>query len=99
MLTRTGFKRYWQQIYKHEDFQKELWRVWNEKYVPAIQKMIFEEPMEYESGLKNLKWYQENIVGIHFVENSRWETMYPWNRCEEIRNFMAVRLNAVSREL
>jgi len=97
MVERTGFKRYWQQIYKHEDFQRELRKVWNEKYVPAIQKMISEEPMEYESGLKNLKWYQENIVGIHFLENSRWETMYPWNRCDEISEFMKVRMNALTK--
>ena len=99
-LTRnTSLKRYWQQIYKHEDFQKEVWRVWNEKYVPAIQKLIYNEPMEYDSGLKNLRWYQDKLVGVHYMENSRWETMYLWNRCGEIRDFMEFRLNALSKQL
>ena len=97
LVDRTGFKGYWKEIYKHKDFQKEVCNVWNEKYVPAIQKLISDEPMEYESGLKNLKWYQENIVGIHQLENSRWENIYLWNRCGEIEEYLQFRMNALSK--
>ena len=99
LVDRTGFKGYWKEIYKHKDFQKEVCNVWNEKYVSAIQKLISDEPMEYESGLKNLKWYQENIVGIHQLENSRWENMFPWNRCGQIRDFLEVRSGALTNNL
>lgn len=97
LIGRTGFKGYWKEIYRHKDFQKELCRIWNEKYIVAIKKLIDDEPMEYESGLRNLKWYQENIVGLHQLENSRWENMYPWNRCGEIREFIGIRSGALSK--
>lgn len=88
---------FWMEIYKHKDFQEMLCKVWSEKYIPAIEKIINEEPKEYESGLKNLKWYQEHVVGIQQLENSRWENMYPWNRCGEIREFMEIRSGALSK--
>ena len=97
LVDRTAFQGYWSEIYRHEEFQKALCRVWNEKYVPAIEKLISDEATEYESGLKNLKWYQENIVGIHQLENSRWENMFPWNRCGEIKDFLEFRRGALPR--
>lgn len=99
LVERTAFQGYWKEIYRHKDFQKELGRVWNEKYVPAIQKMTDDEAKEYENGLKSLKWYQENIVGIHQLENSRWENMFPWNRCGEIREFLGFRMDALLQHL
>lgn len=93
------FGVHWRQIYQHEDFRKELCKVWNEKFVPAIHKMIDDEPMEYESGLRNLAWYADYVVGIHYLENSRWDTMYLWNRCGEIRDFLEFRLDALSKHL
>lgn len=99
LVERTAFQGYWKEIYRHKDFQKELCRVWNEKYVPAIQKLINDEATEYETGLKNLKWYQDNIVGIHQLENSRWENMFPWNRCGEIGEFLEFRMDALSQHL
>lgn len=95
----NAFRGYWDAIYKHEDFQAELYRVWEEKFVPAIEKMLAEEPQEYESGLKNLSWYQHHIVDAHQLENSRWKTMYPWNRCSEIKEFLRIRLEALSVKL
>lgn len=95
----NAFRGYWNAIYMHEDFQQELYRVWEAKFVPAIQKMLEEEPMEYDSGLKNLSWYQSNIIEVHQLENSRWKTMYPWNRCAEIKEFLAFRLDALSENL
>ena len=99
LVERTGFKRYWQTIFKHEDFKDELCKVWNEKYVPAIQKITSDEPKGDESGLKNLKWYQENIIDIHQLGNSRWNTMYLWNRCGEISKFMEFRLGVLEKHL
>lgn len=95
----NAFRGYWDAIYKHKDFQEELYRVWEAKFVPAIQKMLTEEPMRYESGLKNLSWYQHNIVEVHQLENSRWKTMYPWNRCGEIAEFLRMRLEVLSEKL
>lgn len=93
------FVVHWRQIYQHEDFRKELCKVWNTNFVPAIQKMIDDEAVEYESGSKNLAWYEEYVVGIHYLENSRWDTMYLWNRCGEIRDFLEFRLDALSKHL
>ncbi len=96
LIGRTSLKGYWKELYRHEDFRQEICRVWNENYVPTIKKLIADKPIAYENGLKNLKWYQENIVGLHYLENSRWETIYLWNRCGEIRDFMEFRLEALS---
>lgn len=94
-----AYRGYWNALYIHEDFQKELCRVWQGKFVPAIQKMTSDEPMEYESGLKNLNWYQQNVVSLHQLENSRWKTMYPWNRCGEIKEFLEFRLTELSEKM
>ena len=61
--------------------------------------MIDDEPMEYESGSRNLAWYADYVVGIHYLENSRWYTMYLCNRCGEIRDFLEFRLYALSKHL
>lgn len=98
----TGYRQFdghWRHIYNHEDFRKELYRVWNEKFVPAIEKMIAEEPMEYENGVRNIAWYEQNIGKLHFLENSRWGNMYPWSRCNEIREVMEIRLKVLSNHL
>lgn len=99
LIDHVPSEKYWVQIYQHEDFRKELCEVWNSKYVPAIQRLIGDEPMEYEDGMKNLSWYQENIVGIHYLENSRWGNSFLWNRCGQIRDFIEIRSNALSRHL
>lgn len=90
------FRGYWNALYSHEDFREELSRVWKEKFVPAIEKMIAEESLETESGFRNLSWYQNNMIEAHMVENSRWEDIYLWNRCGEIKEFLNLRLNALS---
>lgn len=94
-----AYRGYWNALYKHEDFRKELYRVWNEKFVPAIQKMLDENPIEYDSGLKTLSWYQENVAELHQLENSRWNGTYPWNRVGEIKEFLTFRLEALSEKL
>ena len=94
-----AYRGYWNALYVHEDFQAELYRVWREKFVPAIQKILAEDPKEYDSGLRTLSWYQENIVGLHQLENSRWKEMYPWNRIGEIKEFLSFRLEALSDRL
>lgn len=91
------FHGYWKGLYAHEDFRKEVYRVWKEKFVPAINKMIAEESVEYDSGLKNLSWYQKNSKEIFELENSRWEAVNPWERCDEIRIFLAIRMEVLSR--
>ena len=94
-----AYRGYWNALYVHEDFQAELYRVWMEKFVPAIERILDENPIELEGGLKTLSWYQENIVGLHQLENSRWNGMYPWNRVGEIREFLTVRLDVLSNKL
>jgi len=92
------FKGYWTSLWAHEDFKTEVYNIWKEKFIPAIEKMIAEESMEYDSGLRNLSWYQENIVEISNLENSRWEMVNPWNRCNEIRSFLKTRMEVLSEK-
>lgn len=92
------FKGYWTSLWSHEDFRLEVYRVWKEKFVPAIEKMIDEEPTVYDSGLKNLSWYRDYIVEISDLENSRWEMVNPWNRCAEIRFFLTRRMLVLSEK-
>lgn len=87
---------YWAVFCQHEDFKQELRRVWEEKFLPAIDLMIAEEALETASGMKNLRWYEERIAGIDHLENSRWRKMYPLNRCQTNREFLKIRKEVIS---
>lgn len=90
---------YWSVFYSHEDFQEELREVWNEKFVPAIELMTSENAVITENGMKNLRWYEEEIEDLSLLENSRWRKMNPLNRCQTNREFLKIRLNALTELL
>lgn len=90
---------YWNVFYSHEDFREQLRKVWTEKFVPAIDVMIAEESIETQSGMRNLRWYEERIEEMDHLENSRWRKMYPLNRCQTNREFLSVRKAVLSTRL
>ena len=90
---------YWKAFAKHEDFMQELSRVWKERFVPAIDTMIAEESIVTESGMKNLRWYEEQMEQMSHLENSRWRKMNPQNRCQINREFLQLRKEILSRWL
>lgn len=87
---------YWRVFFGHEDFREELKRVWEEKFIPAIEIMVAEESIETVNGMKNLRWFEERIAGLDKLENSRWRKMYPLNRCQMNRQFLNIRKEALS---
>lgn len=90
---------YWAAFYQHEDFREELARVWNEKFVPALELMLKEKPMETKSGLRNISWYEENIADVSKLENSRWEDCDMLKKCDTIRSILEVRKKLITEEL
>lgn len=82
---------YWAAFYQHEDFREEVRRVWREKYIPAIDLMIAEKPIETESGFKNLSWLKNSIGEIDRIENSRWKTAHMCEKCDTIKEVLSVR--------
>ena len=61
--------------------------------------MLSENPAETENGLRNLNWYRENMLDMHKLENSRWESSYPWNKMYDIEEFLTIRLGALTELL
>lgn len=90
---------YWKAFYQHEDFRKELSRVWKEKMKPVLLQMTLDDPREFASGAKNLCWYRYNSIELHKLENSRWRYSYPWNRINEIEEFLRIRTDALDNIL
>ena len=87
---------FWCAFYQHEDFRKEISKIWSEKFVPAIEKMLSEEPVETETGLRTLNWYRYYMIDMHTLENSRWISQYPWDRIGTIEEFLKIRLESLT---
>ena len=73
--------------------------MWDEKIAPAVEKMISEDAVCAENGMKNLRWYLSNSIDMHMLENSRWDLMHPWDKCSEIEDILSLRLNVISNAL
>ena len=100
-LWMTGAKEktlsgYWSAFYKHEDFRREVYRLWTEKFIPVIDVLLESEPTQTESGLKNLSWYRYHIVDVHKLEKSRWRSMSPWEKVNEIEEFLILKKEVLS---
>ncbi len=87
---------YWSRFWIHEDFRNAVNHVWENHFIPAIDRMILEEAIETEEGVKNLRWYEERIGSLSVMETSRWRKMNPYNRCQSIRDFLQIRKDALS---
>lgn len=82
---------YWAAFYQHEDFRKEVSRIWKNKLVPAIEFMVQEEAMENGSGFKNISWYQENCFYAAELEHTRWNETNFYEKCNFIRDNLKTR--------
>lgn len=82
---------YWAAFYQHEDFRKEVSKIWKNKLVPAIEFMVQEEATETESGFKNLSWYQENCFYAAELEHTRWNETDFYEKCNFIRENLKAR--------
>lgn len=91
--------KYWESFYQHEDFKKELARVWYEKFIPAIDYMTLEEGFENEEGVKNLRWHLSQLSEINRLEKSRWHTADMESKCELIREIMLARKDVITSYL
>lgn len=90
---------FWEELYRHEDFKEEVAKMWSERFAPAVEKMLADDPTETENGLRNLNWYRQNMLEMHKLENSRWETAYPWNKMATIEEFLTIRLETLTELL
>ena len=90
---------YWGAFYKHEDFKQKAAELWNEKFVPTILVMTDENAIETESGSRNLSWYQNYLIEINSLENSRWVSVNMQEKCGLIRTILEVRKDVIAKEL
>lgn len=91
--------KYWAAFYQHEDFRKELQRIWNEKFILSIEYMIADNSLNNESNIKNLKWHIENIEPINCLETSRWNTADLIGKCNLIKEILQIRKDVISATL
>lgn len=87
---------YWSSFWIHEDFRNAVNEAWKSKFVPAIDWVILEESFESESGVKNLRWYEDHIGDMSVMETSCYRKMNPYNRCQSIREFLKTRKDTLS---
>lgn len=90
---------YWEAFYKHKTFREEVTRVWKEKFIPAIDYMILDIPIENEEGIKNLQWHLENLGMINYLENNRWSTADMYGKTELIKEILSVRKEVITHAL
>lgn len=90
---------FWNMLYMHEDFKAEVARIWKQVFLPAVEKMLWDEPTGMDGELKNLNWYRQNIVDMHHMENSRWLSLYPWDKLLTIEEFLRIRVETLSELL
>lgn len=95
----AGQDEYWAAYYQHEDFRKEAGKVWNEKFIPAIDFILDKQIMDTETGMKNLSWYETNIAEISRLESTRWNACNMLAKCDMIRTILEIRREVISEEL
>ena len=95
-ITRKG--SYWSAFYKHADFREKVAELWEDMFVPVITVMIENRSIEKESGMRNLSWYQEYLIEISKLENSRWSSCDMLEKCELIREILRMRRDVLSQE-
>lgn len=83
----AGQGDYWAAYYQHEDFREEAYRIWNEKFIPAIDQM-----------LENLAWYEANLTDLSRMENSRWNECDMVEKCDMIKEVLEIRKEVLSEE-
>jgi len=86
----------WSVWYKHEDFRQELSRVWEEKFLPTLEKMLSETPSGENDTMHNISWFEANIEDVDKLESSRWRKMLPLKKCATIRDFLTTRRKVLS---
>lgn len=91
--------KYWGAFYQHEDFRRELARVWYENFIPAIDYMTLDEGFENEEGVKNLRWHLSQLSEINYLERTRWHTADMEYKCELIREIMLTRKDVITSHL
>lgn len=91
--------QYWASFYQHKDFREILAHVWKERFIPAIDYMTSETPLENDLGIRNLRWHLYQIDSVNFLENSRWVLSDMELKCEQIRAFMLIRKDVISSAL
>lgn len=90
---------YWSAFYEHQDFREEVSRVWQEKFIPILDFMTADEPLENETGIRNLRWYTYYMAEISQLEHSRWEKTDMLQKCEEIKDILKIRKEVLTSEL
>ena len=100
MLTEKDDTLYglWSVWYKHDDFREELSRVWEEKFLPALEHMLSETASGTNDDIHNLSWFEANIGQLDRLESGRWRKMLPLKKCATIRDFLTTRREVLSEE-
>lgn len=90
---------YWAQFYRHSDFRELVYKEWQEKFLPAIEKALDADTGENPDGVSSLDWYLEAYGEDGALENDRWSSSNPEEKLEKIRKIYEIRKEFLSRSL
>ena len=99
LKTTTGSNNYWNRFWQHEDFREAVSKLWTDSFEAKFRLMMSEEPLGDDGEMKNLSWYETQIQNLSDMESSRWWKNNPLNRCASIREFLKLRVDALSQLL
>lgn len=90
---------YWEAFFQHAEFKEEVIRVWQEKFIPAIDYMTLDTSKKNNQEIKNLQWYLENLEVTNFLESSRWSTADMYGKTELIKEILSIRKDVITSAL
>lgn len=101
MSTRADYTNgFWVEMASHEDFVEELRRQWQERYLPALEKLMAEEIITNEDGVGSLNYYVEQMRVASDLNELLWGAEQDVAlKAEEIRAWMNVRIPFLSENL
>lgn len=90
---------YWAQFYRHEDFRELVFKEWQEKFLPAIEKALDPATGEDPDGISSLDWYLKAYEEDGALEHSRWNSSDFAEKLQKIRTIFEVRKEFLTRAL
>lgn len=95
-----GANDFWRALTCHEDFAEEVRRQWEEKFLPAIDKMLVEEIVENPDGISSLGYYVKKLNAASRLEELKWgKTQNMAEKEAAIRQWFDIRIPYLKENL
>lgn len=91
---------FWVAMASHEDFQEELRRQWEERFVPALYKLLEPGEIKNDDGVSSLSYYANRLEKASKLNELRWgEEQSIATKAEALRSYMEIRIPYLSDSL